>query len=212
MTTQKVAFRPRPPRIAPGFAERLRFFDLEALAERATAIYAVDADLRLAYLNPAWFRFSDENGGATAIDRYWDLGRNVLDACAPLLRPFYEAAYGSAMVTGETWEHDFECSAPDVYRIMHQTAYPLPDGGGLLIVNAEVVSSAHDPDARPEQPAIEARYRDEHGLIRQCCHCRMTRRQGAEDRWDWIPEWVAESPKRTSHGLCAPCRGHYYQI
>jgi hypothetical protein len=31
-----------------------------------------------------------------------------------------------------------------------------------------------------------------------------------ENRWDWVPGWVAESPEDISHGLCDACAAYYY--
>ena len=67
--------------LTPAFGELLAGFDLDALARQPDTIIGLDADLRLAFLNPAWFAFAEANGGGPAIARDWGLGRCVLDPC-----------------------------------------------------------------------------------------------------------------------------------
>lgn len=90
---------PRPGlRLAPGFGALLAPFDLDALAQLPDTIYGLDADLRLAMFNPAWFAFADANGGMPAVARDWvpELVANPLslvshDLCDVCLDFYYPA-------------------------------------------------------------------------------------------------------------------------
>ena len=82
---------------------------------------------------------------------------------------------------------------------------PLDDEGLLLIHHLEVV---HPIGSR--SPAIDRFYRDEHGLVTQCCQCRMVRRAQQAETWDWVPDWVREPADDTSHGLCPECLALHY--
>lgn len=63
--------------------------------------------------------------------------------------------------------------------------------------------------ARPEvslvSEEIRQRYRNEHGLIAQCCSCLRIRRPEDAERWDEVPAFVASPPDELTHGLCPAC-------
>jgi len=53
--------------LAEGFRDALRRYRIAELEEHAGAIYGLTPDFRLAYMNPAWFRFAEVNGGEPRI-------------------------------------------------------------------------------------------------------------------------------------------------
>lgn len=57
--------------------------------------------------------------------------------------------------------------------------------------------------------ASHARYGDANGLVAQCSNCRKVRRAD-HSAWDWVPDWVKQSPGRTTHGICEVCVGFYW--
>ena len=193
---------------APGGspAQEFRF---DTLGDDDNVVYCLSADWRLTYMNPSWFRFARDNGGESVIERF-GIGTLVLDAITGPLRDFYAQAYARALAGMKVWEHDYECSSITTYRVFHQTAYPLRDGSGLVVVNSPAVTGA-----MPAQPA-EARsplmwdYCDASGLITQCSHCRRVQRADASGRWEWVAAWVKRIPENTSHGLCSFCFEYYY--
>ncbi|MBK8164777.1 MAG: PAS domain-containing protein [bacterium] len=123
------------------FGALLTSFDLEALARLPDTIYGVDADLRLAMFNPAWFAFAAANGGLPDVARDWGLGRSVLDACPSVVRDFYARSLAAALRLDRHRDHEYECSSPGVRRRMRMSAYPLRDGAGLLVVNALIIET-----------------------------------------------------------------------
>ena len=197
-------------RLAPGFGELLAPFDPEVLARQPDTIYGLDAELRLAMFNPAWFAFADANGGMPAVARGWGLGRGVLEACPPVIRDFYAENLATALRKDQRWDHEYECSGPDVWRRMRLSAYPLRGGGGLLMVNALVFEEPTDAPAG-DRPSFDlATYIDGHGIVHQCSHCRKVRRTSGPRHWDWVPALVAGPQILVSHDLCDVCLDYYY--
>lgn len=191
------------------FAPSLEEHDLEALERYAGTVYAIRPDFRLAYMNPAWFRFAEINGGEPDISRRWPLGAPVMPAISAALRSFYEIKFRACLHRGEPWNHDYECSSAGAFRRYRQTTYPLKNGEGLLIVNSLELEAPHDPAKRPPMPPAEVKYRDDKGAINQCASCRRVKVPKAADRFDWVPAWVEQPPSGVSFLLCPPCERHY---
>lgn len=190
-------------RLDPAFRPLLARFDLARLEALPDAAYGVwRTDLRLAYVNPAWARFAEENGGRS-VTGDWPLGRSLAECLPTPLERFYLDAWSGCVRSGEPWSHDYECSSPTVYRLFHQVVYPL-GAGGLLVTNALREERAPDaPDHTPDRARFE---RD--GIITTCSHCRCFR--DVDDRWRRVSEWVRQMPPMVSHGLCPACFGWYY--
>ncbi len=191
------------------FAPCLEGHDLDELERYAGTVYAVRPDFRLAYMNPAWFRFAQENGGEPGISTRWPLGAPVMPAISAALRSFYEIKFRTCLERGEPWVHDYECSSAGVYRRFRQTAYPLKDGCGLLITNTLAMETVHHPVDRSPKSAAKEKYSDENGAISQCAHCRRVMDPAGLDRWDWVPAWVERLPSEVAFVLCGDCRKRY---
>ncbi len=141
----------------------------------------------------------------------WDAprGNRLFDAVAEPLRSFYEQAFRSVAETRQPWEHDFECSGPDLYRRYHMQVKRIDDPSGFLVVNSLRVEQSHEPARCPTTPDT-ARYVSADGIVTMCCHCRRTRRAGESQSWDWVPGYLKDPPARISHGLCPSCVAYYY--
>ena len=195
------------PQNSLGFQALLADFDGESLQNDNGTIFGLWPDLRLAFVNSGWMQFSTKNGGEPRITSEWKLGRCVLDAIAKPLRPFFAENYGRCLREGRPWEHVYECSSADHFRLFHMTTFPLGVAEGLLVVNSLRQEIAH---SRIACPPLDKIYRNEHGILAQCSHCRRVRRIGENQVWDWVPAWVNTQPADTSHSLCEPCIGFYY--
>jgi hypothetical protein len=194
--------------IAPGGLQAgdLRF---DTLGDDDNVAYCLSADLRLTYMNRSWFRFARDNGGESVIERF-GIGSSILEAIGGSLRDFYARAYAHALAGMKVREHDYECSSVATYRVFHQTAYPLRDGSGLVVMNTLAVIGAI-PVQHADAPASLMRdYCDAGGLITQCSHCRRVQRADPSGRWDRVAAWVERMPENTRHGLCAFCFEYYY--
>jgi hypothetical protein len=191
----------------PQFDPLLDDFERKAIGNSDDVIYGMWPDLTLAYLNCGWTRFAESNCGQPEIQTAWTLGRCILEAIAAPLHSFFVTNYAKCLEERRPWEHTYECSSATEYRTFHMLAFPLGKSEGLLVVNSLRLASEH---TRTSLAAMEADYRDEHGILSQCCHCRRVRRRGAEERWDWAPQWVDRQPSRTSHSICQACFGFYY--
>jgi hypothetical protein len=196
-------------RTEPGFKKLLEPLNLTGLENHRGTVFGIWEDRRLAYFNPWWYRFARENDGEDAIILDWNLGRSVMDSVPGSLKEFYENLYRSVFekdpTSGPQVRHEYECSSPDIFRRYLMTLYRLGEAEGILVVNSLVVEEPHDPGTRPSHEPLPAAYVDENGFIHQCAGCRRVMNLKEEDRWDWVPAWVAKPPLRTSHTLCSTC-------
>lgn len=160
----------------------------------------VDGGLRIVWVNRAWEQFAAENGGTSR----WGVGAGYVDAITAPLRSWYARALTDALSSTTPWHHDYDCPSPGLARRFRLTAYPLrPAGGeGLLLVHTPIVEGPHDSAGAPIAP-----YRDAHGLVHVCMHCRRTRRLDGTG-WDWVPEALVVP--EVSHGICGPCCAYYF--
>jgi|AntRauTorcE11897_2_1112592.scaffolds.fasta_scaffold30236_2 hypothetical protein len=187
--------------------------DREHLDGHPESVFAIDRDGALVYVNAGWHRFAMNNGGQPDIGDNWSLGANYFDAIGPPLESFYRDLVGRAPAFGEDQaplSHCYQCPGARVYREYNMLIYALPDQAGHLIVNSRVVERRHDPEThRPGSPEFDS-YLDEHGLVRQCAHCRRMASRAEPGRWDWVPAWVETPPPNLSHGICPVCMEYYF--
>lgn len=199
-------------RITPSFAAALDKFDLNTLENESGAVYALDQELRLCYFNPAWFEFAAQNRGEPSISTRFGLGAALQQAISGPLQTFYVEAYTQVLREGVAWQHDYECSSAEILRRFHQSSYPLANRTAVIVINSLTVEQPYPASDTPPEAPDERRYRDGHGLIVQCSHCRRVQRAAQPGHWDWVPDWVAQMPPRTSHSLCQPCYDYYYRF
>ncbi len=196
----------------PEFERLLRHHRIDDLRAHAGSVYGVWPDFRLAYFNPAWFRFAKDNAGEPAISARWGLGASILDAIPPGVREFYETSYRECLRTGNIWTYEYECSSDSIFRLLAQVVYPLGRAEGFLIANSVRVEKNHDSKERMAKPPDDHVYRDQDGFIHQCACCRRVKNLDEPERWDWVPAWVAQIPVAASHTFCPPCFGHYFRL
>jgi hypothetical protein len=199
-------------RFDTGFPSLLEDFSLKTLEGHPHSTYALSPELCLIYLNPAWFRFAAENGGEPEISERFCIGTQVCGAISQPLREFYRGVYARILMSGQLWQHDYECSSAEVYRRYHQTVYSLRKRAGLLVVNSLVRELPHNSETHHASPPDEGRYAGLGGLITQCCHCRRVQRIAEPDVWDWVPAWVERMPFNTTGGLCPVCYEYYWKL
>ena len=172
-------------------------------------IFILDEGLRITYCNQSWDRFASENGGS-GLERERMEGRSYVAAIPRPLKQFYEEAFERALTTREVWEHCYECSSPEMYRMFRMTTYPDPEGTGLVVVNSLAVEGPHEAAERQEHAADSLVYIDEDDTITMCCHCRRSRRVEQREVWDWVPAYLNEAPVRVSHDICTVCMTLHY--
>jgi PAS domain-containing protein len=188
--------RPRP---FPSFLEPA--FSTDALEQPDTTIAVIDRDARILWVNPAWDRFARDNGASENLDAL----ESYLDGISPPLRDFYRDVFDRALLTGNIFEHDYECSSPDKLRRFRLRVLPV-EARGLVLEHSLLVEGPHTATA---EPAIEARFLNPDGTILQCSNCRRVRAPDTS-AWAWVPTWVAHAPPMTSHGICPSCVGFYW--
>jgi hypothetical protein len=178
----------------------------ESLDADTAVCFILDADLRLIYCNPAWDRFSSQNG-APELRAENVLGMSAVHSTSGQLAGYYQSLYYKVLQEQKPHQHDFHCSSADVERLMTMHIYPFTSGA-LLVASSLRLERPHPIPTGLPLPAL---YRDEHGIIVMCSNCRRTRRVGGEtETWDWISEFVAHHLPGVSHGLCNLCLEYYY--
>lgn len=187
--------------VPPAFLDS---FDLDLLAKDESTLVALDEHYVIRWFNPGWEVFARKNRGE-AIPIRFGRGACYLEGIVGPLQGFFRAAFDNALLTGEPFELDYECSSERVFRHSHMLAMPI-GREGLLLVHGIIIERPHD---RAAYPSLEDAYRLPSGMIVQCANCRRVRRKDGSS-WDWIPEWIAAMPPRTSHGICGCCRGFYW--
>lgn len=172
-----------------------------SLASSDDTAYALSRDRRLLDANDGWKRFALANGGEALVPP--PIGIRLDDVLPPSLRDVYVAAIERAFAARERWEHEYECSSPDVFRRFRMVAYPINDEL-LVCVHSLIVEARH---ALGESAALSAYAVG--GVITTCAHCRRIKNPRGNLRWDWVPGFVAAPPPNLSHGLCEACFEFY---
>lgn len=191
----------------PRFEPLLRPFSRPELERAESSVYGLWPNLELAYANPAWFRFAEENGGEPEISRDWGLGVDVSLAIELPLRGYFRAAFERCAANGVPWTHEYDCHAPTLERHFHMRVYPLGLDEGFLVVHSLV---SKRPQDETEAEGHDGAYVDDDGLILQCIHCRRIRRSDDSRQWDWVPTWVQIPPHNASGGLCPHCHAFHF--
>jgi hypothetical protein len=200
--------------VTTGFEALMGASRLGSLNSSHSTVYGLDAEFKLSYLNPAWFKFAEENGGDLfAIDE-WSLGKNVFDSIPPTLESYYKELFVSVWNEKRPLfkpkQSVYECSSPELYRRFSMHLYPFGKAG-LLVVHSLLVEESHDPTPGERTDSFkEEDYVSKKGVVEQCANCRRVRNLKDQERWDWIPMWIKEPCKNISHGICSPCLHHYY--
>jgi hypothetical protein len=176
-----------------------------------SVIYILEPELRIVYCNAYWDEFARANGGER-LQRDEVRGTSVLEVTPHVLKSFYREAFQHVQRRHRDWEHDFECSSAEVYRLFHMRAVFLGEGH-VLLENSLRVERGHGAD-HSSLPASSERYVNKDGIVTMCMHCRRTKRMAefperlneiAEMVWDWVPAYVETPPRQVSHGLCRMC-------
>lgn len=196
------------PMIQPDFQKLLTGFDAEELNSSENSIFGLWPDLTLAFFNDGWFHFSEANKGEPRISREWILGRSLMEAIPEILHEFFTEGFSKCLAAGKPWEHVYDCSSPEIYRLMHQITYPLGSEGFLVVNSPRIERQIEEP---PEKRDPD-HYVDPNGIIHQCARCRRVENLAVKNRWDWIPAWVASPLQNVSHGLCPVCLDYYYPV
>jgi hypothetical protein len=157
--------------------------------------------LRFLECSPAWDAFARDNGGH-GISRKEVLGKDSRDFTPDVLRKFYEHKYSLAQHNGSPIEFDYHCSSPEKIRLFRMSIRSLE--GNLLVVNR--LTLEEECEMRPPLKAEERQeYLSAGNFLTMCANCRKSRRNDIQKTWTWIPEFLAETGLRVSHGLCPRC-------
>ncbi|QDU64218.1 hypothetical protein Pan216_51070 [Planctomycetes bacterium Pan216] len=196
-------------RLDPEFASLLDPFLHQLEVDDETVVCGTWPDLRLAFLNKGWFLALKQHHPRPEESDRWGLGRNILDGIHGPLKSFFETNLRHCLEKSVPWHHRYECSSPNEFREYQMNVLPLPRQAGLLILHFLTERRPHEERRVLHHPE-EQTFRDRDGFIIQCSYCRRVRKADGEPSWHWVPEWVATSPSKTSHGLCRDCLLAYF--
>jgi hypothetical protein len=214
-TLRAEAARPMKGRIDESFRSHLGGFPLRNLEAHAGSVVGLWRDYRIAYVNPAWDRFAEENGGQPAVREKWDLGACIMDAIPQELQRFYHQLFERSVEkrlnrgTARPVGHEYECPSGSLRRRFHLDVFALGQGAGFMVIHSLVAEEPLDQVGHAPDRSI---YEDQQGVIRQCVHCRRVRTVLDPQRWDWVPAWVESVKPNVSHSLCRICLGYYYPV
>jgi hypothetical protein len=175
-----------------------------SLAADPSTLVALAPNGTILWVNAAWREFARANDGEDALAKFGP-GTSYFDGIALPLRSFYEGVMANALVTGEPFEQDYECSSPDHFRTLRLRLLPF-GSDGVLLEHSVLVERAHDG---PASEALETLYRDQNGIMLQCSNCRRVRHNDS-GAWNWVREWVRDPAPSTSHGICKTCIVYYW--
>ena len=198
-------------RFDDSFPSTLVGFELDTLENDPHSVFAIAADYSLIYFNPAFLTFAAENGGEPKVSIQCRLGSNLLDSISGVLRCFYASRFADVLKSGKPWHQEYHCHSPQLFREFHQSVFPLRNGRGLVMINSLKVERPMEIAPGEAQSPIPESYVQDTGLITQCSNCRRTLRNDKSSLWDWVPEWVAQSPANTSHSICSTCYDYYWK-
>lgn len=182
-------------------------FDLDTLEKEPGVVIGTWPDSRIAYVNPAYVRFAEQNGGGEAFVSSWGIGRKLLDGYHGRLKEFYASAYDQVLNDGKMYEHNYRCPSPERQQRFRMRVYSLGKSEGLLTIHSLFLVSPHEASVDGAQG--EQTYRTGDGIIVQCSSCRHVRRADKPEQWDYVFEYVAQPPPQMSHGLCPTCLPEY---
>ena len=194
-----------------GFPSSLSGVDFDTIEKDGQSIFGLSRDLTFNYFNPAWYAFAAKNDGEPDISLNYSLGTSLKSAIAGEIAEFYQNQYEKVLLTGNVWEHDYECSSHSTYRLFRQISYPLKNNEGIIVVNSLRKEQSMDQCGREVFSPDKRAYTQETGFITQCCNCRRVQRVGQPDIWDWVPAWVVRMPNNLSHSICPICMDYYWK-
>ncbi len=201
-------------RMDPAFQHWLcRQLSLDALERHPHSVVGLWSDGVIAYFNPAWRRFADENGGQPAIERDWGVGANYFDAIPLALRPQYRSFLSTARGPSESLSppsHVCECSSADLYRRFSMLVFPLAERRGTIIMYSLIVEMARAEISLQPSASFKSNYVRDDGIARQCANCGRIQHAACLNRWDDVPSWSASMAELTSHVVCDVCLQYYY--
>jgi hypothetical protein len=191
----------------------------EALAVAPSPACLLDPRGVILYVNPAWDRFAEQNGGAPGALGSRVVGTRWLDHVrGQEVRAHHEALL-EAVLDGSRADVAArgECNTPDTFRLVVSrfARIPGPDqrAPSAVAVSWETLRGEAIQQRYPVVDQDGLAYRDAGGAFVQCSCCRRARgREGAAaGRWDFVPSLVRGPASGAEFALCDDCAEAYRQ-
>lgn len=191
--------------IIPDFARAIGHIDINFLSSSKDVVCIVDQELKLMGYNEAWVNFAKDNNGESTLSSF-PLEASISSAGDGPVGSYVLQGYNRALREHKPFEHQYECSSPDTFRVFHQTAYPITGSKGLVITHHLVVEKEHEES----EDSFIGRFENSDEILTQCANCRKVRDPHENSTWLWVPALVYRQLPNISHGICNPCLDHYY--
>jgi hypothetical protein len=193
-----------PLQIDTGFERLLGAHTAAELDAEPGSVVGLWPDGSIAFLNGAWRRFAEQNGGAEVLRR-WPIGSDLLRGITGPLRDYYARAFAQVREEQKPWEQSYDCYTPTQHSQFHLRVLPL-DQRGMLLIHSSRLDAPMPIENEPASgtKSLLSEYVGASGLIRQCSNCRRSQRAQV-DRWDWVRAFVEDPPPNVTHGICPVC-------
>jgi CheY-like chemotaxis protein len=193
-----------PLQIDAGFEALLGGHTVEELDAEPGSVVGLWPDGSIAFMNSAWLRFAEQNGGSEVLRR-WPIGSDLLRGITGPLRDYYARAFAQVREQQKPWEQSYDCNAATQRRQFQLRVLPL-DQRGMLLIHSPRFDAPMPIENKPPNGAASllSEYVGPSGLIRQCSNCRRSQRAHG-DRWDWVRAFIENPPPNVTHGICPVC-------
>ena len=172
------------------------------MADGDDVFYGIDAEDRLAFVNPAWDQFAADNG-ARHLRSEAVISRSIWDFISDDTTRYLYREILKRVRAGHRARFAFRCDSPGRRRFLEMDARPIMEQGVGFYVRTLALED------RPPQPLLGAARETSGEILRMCSWCKRV-----PDGNAWIPVEAAaekfrvfESPTLPliSHGICGEC-------
>ena len=191
--------------IDPIFKKKIPHIDLESIQKSDDITCIVDSNMAIRAYNNAWMAFPKNNNASKVLAKF-SIGSIITEAGVEPIKSYIQNGYYKALNENILFEFTYECSSDSVFRLFHQTAYPLLNAEGLVISHHLAKERKHTE----KEHEFNKQFFNQNGLITQCQNCRKIRDPENANRWLWVPSLVKSPIPKISHGICDRCLEHYY--
>lgn len=190
--------------IDPKLKEFIEGEDILGMNGSPNTIYAVWSDLRIAYLNDAWFEFARANETDDEFFDRFGLGSSIDFAAENLSNRRFVEAIRASLADQRARVSYYECPSPQNYRLMQVTFLPISEDV-CIVSNAGVVTTSHVEAGRNPQVGHIDEYMNEDGMVAMCSSCRRVRDPDSAGTWVFVPAFVENPIELVTHTLCESC-------
>jgi hypothetical protein len=172
------------------------------MADRDDVFYGIDAEDRLAFVNPAWDEFAADNG-ARHLQSESVISRSIWEFISDDTTRLIYREILKRVRAGHPARFEFRCDSPERRRVLEMDARLITGSGvGFRVRTLSL-------EDRSPQPLLDAARKRSGEILRMCSWCKRV-----PDGSAWIPVEAAAEKLRVfaspslpliSHGMCGEC-------